>query len=256
MPASPVALLAGLPLTHFIPIRSCEPSAAAPGSLAGIAWANEEGGTGCSPILTGSSASPARPRRVSSARASRRAGRASPPRRPRRSGSAGAAARSWPECRTAARAPASPLRYPWAREHRPEPREPPAGAGRRCPLRRPRRDREGPTPRGCLPPYRGQRAPPRRHLGEAPWGARRNRAAARPAPASGCGSSSWPPVSSAPGPSRTWSRRSRATRARSTTPRTRTPRLSRSPPTSASTRRSGSASTASNRRRHDDDRSR
>ena len=79
MPARPTALLAGFPDTHFMPSRSPLPSAAAPGSSAGMACAKDEAPRGCTPILGGSSAPDARPRNVASARA-------------RRSGSAGIAA--------------------------------------------------------------------------------------------------------------------------------------------------------------------
>ncbi len=72
MPASPAALLAGFPPTHFMPSRSSEPSSAARGRRAGIAWANEPGGRGWTASLGGSSAPSARPRRVVSASASRR----------------------------------------------------------------------------------------------------------------------------------------------------------------------------------------
>ena len=68
-------LFAGLPATHFMPIRSAEPSAASPGRSAGIAWANDAAGRGCSPIFGGISAFVARPRSVVAA-SSRRSARA------------------------------------------------------------------------------------------------------------------------------------------------------------------------------------
>ena len=53
------------PSTHFMP-RPSRPSS--PGMNAGIAWANDPSGLGWTPILGGSSAAPASPRRVCSAR--------------------------------------------------------------------------------------------------------------------------------------------------------------------------------------------
>ena len=91
----------------------------------------------------------------------------------------------------------------WPREHRPEPRQPQARAGRGRPLRRPRLDRAGPAPGGRLPPHRGRTSAATRTSGRpgcASW-ARRCPPATRPRVA-GAVHHRWPRGCSGRGPCR------------------------------------------------------
>ena len=64
MAGSPSARFAPKPGTHLMPRRSSPPSASCPRRCAGIAWANEPSGRGCTAIFGGRSASATRATRV------------------------------------------------------------------------------------------------------------------------------------------------------------------------------------------------
>src|SRR5262249_15491340 len=69
---NPAARFAGKPAIHLIPRRSRAPSSPSAGrSDAGIAWANDPSGRGCTPIFGGGSASATRPTIVRCARGRR-----------------------------------------------------------------------------------------------------------------------------------------------------------------------------------------
>ena len=148
-----------------------------PGMNAGIAWANDPSGRGWTPILGGSSAAPASPRRVAPRARGARPAVASRRSRPRPTGSAAAAGRS---CRESRPAGAAHVRYAvgvdvaQSLENLKLEQDAIVLYDRLSTIEKDPRRARG------LPAHREQRAASRRHLGDPAARDGRHRAAGRP----------------------------------------------------------------------------